>query len=535
MTQNSSGFFGEKKEFSLSPDPSSVQMPVCDKIITSELSGDFVLPDYMPEIRRLIRVTPRVHPASKYVAPGIAEFAGSVGYDLLYTDPDGLLRATSLATDYEIECPIEGAGVELRGNCVFIDSELESLSCRPVGPRKVIIKSKLRSRVRAFADIELSEEVEGVESAEDAFSIERLGVTYPSVRIERSASDELTVSEEVALDQSDARPVYAEGTVYVADAGAVDGGVALRAEAVIRCVLEGADGGLYTLVRRLPFSETISFEGVERGCDCRAWGSIGTINLSVEKPEEDARATLYIEAMAKLEAEVKRRIEASVVVDAFSSIYESECEYRSHEIVRSIKTQMGNLSVGHSLPLSEAGVDALCHVIDAGGTVKFESVDISHGRYLLRGICSVALLLSGEETESAEFDIPFKYELDGEAAEECLFDCNGDVISMRARIEGENLAVDAELSIAASLYAKSEVRSVGSVRLDRSASYGEEKSGSHVVVCYPQKGESLWDVAKRYHISPKRIARSSGFEDIAASELTSAAHSLGIEHIIIEK
>ena len=37
-----------------------LQLPVADKIVTTELSGDFTLPDYHPEIKRLLWVNASV-------------------------------------------------------------------------------------------------------------------------------------------------------------------------------------------------------------------------------------------------------------------------------------------------------------------------------------------------------------------------------------------------------------------------------------------------------------------------------------------
>ena len=41
-----------------------LQLPLCDKTVTSEVAGDFSLPDYQPEIKRLLRVSATVQPPS---------------------------------------------------------------------------------------------------------------------------------------------------------------------------------------------------------------------------------------------------------------------------------------------------------------------------------------------------------------------------------------------------------------------------------------------------------------------------------------
>ena len=46
--------------------------------IFTETSGDYILPDYLPEIRKILKVTSKVIPAGKFISGGKAEFAGTV-------------------------------------------------------------------------------------------------------------------------------------------------------------------------------------------------------------------------------------------------------------------------------------------------------------------------------------------------------------------------------------------------------------------------------------------------------------------------
>ena len=67
-----------------------IQSPVMARSAIQELSDDFSLPDYKPEIRRMISVTAAVSPAAHYLTPGHAEFAGSVKYCIQYEGGDGV-------------------------------------------------------------------------------------------------------------------------------------------------------------------------------------------------------------------------------------------------------------------------------------------------------------------------------------------------------------------------------------------------------------------------------------------------------------
>ena len=68
-------------------------LPICDKTVTAEAGCEFSMPDYQPEIRRLLRVNATLLPPTSYVGAGKAEFVGAVRYDMLYSAADGGLRA----------------------------------------------------------------------------------------------------------------------------------------------------------------------------------------------------------------------------------------------------------------------------------------------------------------------------------------------------------------------------------------------------------------------------------------------------------
>ena len=62
-----------------------MQVPINEKTVTTELSGDFTLPDYQPEIKRLLKVSAEVLPPQKYVGDSEGEISGGIDYYVLYT------------------------------------------------------------------------------------------------------------------------------------------------------------------------------------------------------------------------------------------------------------------------------------------------------------------------------------------------------------------------------------------------------------------------------------------------------------------
>ena len=79
---------------------SMVQLPYPARHMTAEVTGDFTLPDYQPEIRRLLAVIPTALPPAKYVGNTGAELNGTVDYQVLYVGGDGSLASVPLSSEY---------------------------------------------------------------------------------------------------------------------------------------------------------------------------------------------------------------------------------------------------------------------------------------------------------------------------------------------------------------------------------------------------------------------------------------------------
>lgn len=76
-------------EFTLAPLAVLLPTPLLDRTTTAEVASDFSLPDYLPEIKRLLRVTATVLPESRYLGASSGEFSGAVEYLVCYSGGDG--------------------------------------------------------------------------------------------------------------------------------------------------------------------------------------------------------------------------------------------------------------------------------------------------------------------------------------------------------------------------------------------------------------------------------------------------------------
>ncbi len=499
-----------------------VQEAIADRQILTELSCDFSLPDYQPEVKRLLRVRATATPPDKYIGAGSAELSGRVDYTILYAGSDGALYCATHAEDYSFSCPLEmTSDFELNEGLICdVDTIPESAVGRVAAPRKLSLKCRLRSHVCILGTRLIEESVTG-ESVE---GIQRLyGNSECAVRFVGVGSP-MQLGDEILYEGSSLRVICADGRVFVSEAIAGSGVVNCRGEVCLKllCVHEGTDEGPAVQWRRIPFSQSVPTDGAEVNCEATATGVCSALNITVEE------GRMLCEVSVILRTRAQRNQSISFTRDIYSTEAECESKYLSVKLPQALKCMSGNFSLNQTLTLEEAGIRSGMNVIDLNLIPSVSELTAEKGKCCLSGRCRAQVVLSdGEECAAQEFELPMRYACDGADSEVTDYHANVEVISCRARVDGERIAVDAELSVALTIRGEREVRMLSEV------CFGEpvKRACAGYTVCYPSREDTLWSIAKRYH---RAVASVSDANSLPAAAAADARESLsGVRYLLV--
>lgn len=501
-----------------------LQSLLLDKRLVTELSSDFSLPDYQPEIKRLLGVRAVVTPADKYIGAGSGEFSGSVEYSILYSGNDGELYCSGQVSEYRFTVPLElPSDFEIaQGLICDVDTVAETPAARVTGPRRLCVKCRLRSRVRLFGTRWIEEMLIGAEDGE----LERLLGSFESMQTFSGSSDALHLGDEILNDGGEElRVISAEGQAYVNEAIAGSGCVNCRGEVVLKllCARAETNGAMpFVQWRRIPFTGTVPTEGAEVNCMASARGTCTDVTVTVE----DGR--ILCEVSLRLQSRAMRNVTVPYTKDVYLTGGEGEVRHAPLVYQTVGKCTGGNFSLNTTLSLEEAGLHRGQTVADLSLTPTVTNLENDGGRLVLHGKCRCLCLVRSEDEFSAqEFELPFRYVADGTAEPHADCDVDVTVISCRAREDGERMSVDAELSV--SIVTRGE----GSVEM---LAEGVFKDGSKTeeegyTVCFPSASDTLWSVGKRYCVP---VARLSEGNPLSGSPVADAADSLvGMKYLLI--
>lgn len=479
----------------------TLHLPICDKVVTAEVICDYSMPDYQPEVRRLLRVRADVGTPASYVGAGRAEFAGALRFHILYAGNDGKLYSATVSDNYEMAAPLDkDADVdysdELIASC---DVSAESVTGRVTAPRKLSLRCRLRGRIRAFGRHRLCERLMG---AVPESGIERLaGESQAAVLCPRT-TESFTLSDEVPAEgrEGELRVISAEAALSVSETLPSEEGVGCRGEAHLKILAcrDGADDVPFVMTRRVPFAVNLSADGYDGEVCCRAVARCDELTAEVT---EDGRVLCDLSCTVTVEGQ--KNLPVSYTADLYATDRESGATFTEYKFPRAARCIGGNFTQSVYEPLTSFGMDGDCEAVDLCGTAAVESVVYDRGHWVITGDSRLNLLVSdGEEYAAHDIVLPFRYEADGEEGVPMLVSADVTMVSGRARIESGRLGLECEMAVSARICTE------GSLVALSEARFGEAwQQPTEMVVAFPTRGETLWELAKRYHVSTSALAR----------------------------
>ncbi len=509
-------------------DIQEIQMPICERTLNTDVAGDFTLPDYQPEIKRLLRINTSLTPPERYVSGDELILEGTLDYFVLYMGNDNGLYCAPLSTDYRMTLSLSeerekekdhrrpsGAPSPLDGTPLCAcDITAETSGGRVTAPRRLNIKSRLKANVKALGSCAIS-----AEGASDTPSTaEQLMGTVQTSEFLQIIGEPLSLQDDMILSPAEGaelRVICAEGVVMVQEAIAAQGLVTCHGEVMLKltlCPAEDEEGTTATPVistRKLPFSQAIPLEGLTPECTCCAHGVCHEMSVEVEEGHLHADLGILLEVLAL------KDVSSSYTKDLYSTRKETVASYGNYPLRRGVGCFNGNFTLSDSLSLSDTGIHPAARVIDVTATAYPEALtaDPAKSKCTLTGHCRVQLLLFRDgEYSSTTLELPFRYEKEGlsrlsqEDIRDLSFDGCVHAMNCRARMDGERIGIDAELAVALRITAGKSVTALTSVK------YGDEvtRHQGEYVICFPSAEDSLWSVAKRYHAPLAALGAANG-------------------------
>ena len=471
-----------------------------------EISEDFTLPDYLPEIRRIVSCTGTVLPESRYMDRGEIVLSGLAVGSVCYVGDDGKLCAFPVNSEYSARLSVASHNTaELSADAMTVRTCLDSISCRATGPRQLVLGFKMRSSVFASHNDALPFDIsfsDGTEcSVANGMTLEKHveAFEYTSISNVTSAGSLAGAISE----REGTRILSCEGAAVVNSASADSSEVTLTGDLFISCLAEDADGVFYPIRIKEPFRETVRLKD-GAGEYLRRY-AVGHVRCTSVKMSGGDGGHFTWEAEYDADVSVLTEKEGTLTSDVYSTAFESEIQRVKAPVVSCLAGVNSRLSVDSAKTVGALSGKEVVFVTSKVSRDRAECT--ADGKLVLSGSCNVTAILADDDgITSEELAIPFRYECECKrpTGMGTVIMWDADVISADGRFDGEKLSVSCELAFSALAMGTFDKSYVGRVLLRRDEPVGI--SGEVLKLYFPLENETMWDIGKRYHCRLQSIS-----------------------------
>ena len=517
MENKSAERYPHATEFTLTPEQAlTTRVKFYEKNNVIELSSDFTLPDYMPEIRKMLCIYPKLSPISRYIGNGI-EFSGRIDYDIVYVTADGELSSAPLGEDFSFSVqPDYPSEIDRNGEIdATADVRTDSVFIRVTAPRKVNVKCRLNALARVY----------GVDSSNSSLTreknAEKLISHVNTTSMYRALSDIVELSDEINLSSSTSKPINSRGNVIIGEVTNEGTRLNCRGELVIDNIFQNNDTGEpETIVKKLPFSQDIELPRTPTG-QLEAF-SVSGICGEITMTEAEDKYILDTELL--LEADLAYASESEIAEDIFIPGESCDVSYRNMKYELLQKQGNATKTVCENIPLSELSLGEDSFIFDTCASIKVN--EISNGGKELSCMMKFNVLSKNQtDITSGEANIPITIPLGADMGEGKFSTMTRPTVkNAKCRIESGNAICEAEVAISYMLLEECNKR----IAQELTVSANAKVTDSGITVYYPQKGENLWSVAKKFGTTLSELASANDLTSFDANADVSSKHFLKI-------
>ena len=462
-----------------------------------ESSAEYILPDYNPDIRKLLYTWCEVKPAGKFSSDEQVDFSGVVEYRCIYADKDGEMREVCFTSDYEYS-------VNLAGEAEDADSipSVQNYQIRVLGPRKISAKASIACE--NIHSLDKSRNDAAIAHGED-IELERKSVRCGRLRTveseERELAEEMLRLDGVALDEISVVSAMAEcGSSELLR----DGGEGrCKSEFLVKLIYRAPDGQV------IPFEYTLIGEGVipldsipdgaQVVCSARV------LSERFECLPTDDGVNMVANLIVRWEAVCVYNEEHSVVTDAYSTEYALDNKYATLSLVNYGAPIRERISVDGKAPCDVAEYGKIKEVILMGARARIAEKKIDNGELSITLELKIQGVVSCYDANASVVYAPIKFS-DVITKKVNISSQNHDNFSGVIRVSGVNTSykiddADIRYTILADLdvIPCSETHTSILENASRKEDEKIEKCSGRVTVYYTEPSDTLFSVAKRYH------------------------------------
>jgi len=476
-------------------------------LLSQEETAETIVPDYCPDIARIIATEGKLHIHSRELREGKANISGNVRVTVLYTpDEEGGIRTLEFAIPFHAE----GEARALSGSQYLLaNAETELLETRMLNPRKIFTHCKLLVRVTGYQKKPLCFSAD-IQEGGEKLAVEKRMELQCAILLTNITEKDYTFTEEINLSPGREGAVellssQVSGTVTETK---LVGNKLIFKGLFLACLLyRSRNGRCASVTAELPFSQIMEVEGAAEGAVPSVQLQVTGTDFQINGDDPEGRqiaVTFYFRATALLREER----ELTLLNDLYSTAYEVAYEAMPLSLVSFYDTLSRRQTLREVLEIGVVADSILAiHASCGSVSVSQEKANVTlrtsvnvRVMYLDEG--GVPLVAERSIDASCVMEVPEHCTVTAEAV------CGEEV---QGSIGDRGIEVRFPVDFQVEATSKTKKISISSAKLDLEKPKDLAGTPSLVLRCLG-KQEGIWDLAKQYNTTIAAILAANQLE-----------------------
>ena len=480
------------------------------------VEGDIIVPDVNPDISKILLADANASILSKDYQNGKINIIGCLFVNILYS-PEKTeenmpkLKAINTKLDFQdsIACNLENPLISATADVLSVNFNL-------VNSRKVNVKITVEVKTKAYIKSEL-ELITGV--AEETITETKM----KNISIHSTASDcqkefVFTDTLEVPAAKCDIEEILKTNvSITKGECKTSENNIALRGTVNVLTLYTGFEEGFIheCMEHELPFYENIEVEGLFDDCMCNVTYDIKDVSIKVtDDLNGDPRMiTLSVTICANITA--SKVYDMEVLEDLYFPGKKCELQRETKTLRKNVNEGTSRVALKNNMMITE-GMPDITKVCNVTARPVVREYEIREGKLILRGDITAFLIYCGADgvlnSETCEFAFQHSIDIDP-VGENCLCEYNVCVTGTNFNILGER---EVEIRTNVEFFVRMTEEFDSYMISDCIVSEMEEelKNLPQIIIYFIQKGDTLWDIAKQYNTTIKRIKDANHIDEL---------------------
>ena len=485
---------------------------ICECVIEECVQAELSLPEYMPEILRIVRSSAEVKINSCGCVGERCTVDGECELRMVYTADDGSVVSFSQTRPFTRYCDNKAFA---EADDVRADKAVSYVNCRATNPRRAEIKAGITVTLAAFAAV-----TQSIAVSCDSDLVQQKSLDIHASSLGCVCSRSFSMSDTCELKNGAALYILSTKTAAITGETRKTGNkLMINGEATVEiCYVPAADRTVSETVRHsMPVSQVLEFEGLRETYNGETVLRVDAADIIIKNGPAGEGSAFDISLGITAAVTMWEQKDISLISDAYSVEGEPELEKKRVVFLTAADEVRENRNFRETVDFSKSGIGEIIDFVYENINVKA----VTEGALLkISGALKLSFILrdqSGETvTDEKVTDYCFEHRLSEEIADAytlpsvtvCAVDC--------IRKNSNQAEIRAELRVVCPVFEKNGLDVITDIKIKETP---QKKRKSSLTVYFPQSEESLWDIARRYNTTVDAVAGENGITGETTGEL----------------